>query len=339
MTVLLTGANGFLGRRVLGRLLARGCSDIRCMVRDTAKSACLTRMAYQYPASSIEVVCANLRNKEDVKRALRGVDLVFHLAASLKGTPADMFLDTVVGSRNLLDGLGRHPGLRVVLVSSLGVFGTAELGRGALVSEQTPLERHPQQRDTYSHVKLRQEQLFREYAERWGFELVIVRPGVIYGPEGSHFSSRVGLSLGNVFLHLGGRNRLPLTYVDNCAEAVVFAGLHPRGNRETYNVIDDDIPTCREYLRRYKKEVRLIRSLRIPYPGLMILSHVTKWYYEHSGGQLPALFTPYKTATTWGGNRFDNSKLKSIGWKQLVSTRDAMNNTLTAFRAEHHVAR
>jgi len=336
MTVLLTGANGFLGRRVLGRLLAHGYTNIRCLVRDSAKVAWLTD---QYPTNSIEVVCANLRNREDVQRTLEGVDLVFHLAASLKGTPADMFLDTVVGSKNLVQGLGRRSGLRVVLVSSLGVLGTAELPRGALVSEQTPLERHPEQRDTYSHVKLRQEQLVREYAKRWGFELVIVRPGVIYGPGGSHFSPRVGLSLGNVFLYLGGRNPLPLTYVDNCAEAVVFAGLHARGDCETYNVIDDDIPNCHQYLDRYKEGVRPICSLRIPYPGLMLLSHFVKWYYHHSGGQLPSLFTPYKTATTWGGNRFDNSKLKSIGWKQLVSTRDAMNNTFTAFRAEsHHVS-
>lgn len=334
MKILLTGAGGFLGQRVLDRLLAHGCSDIRCLVRDVAKADKLRAIASGYPAAQVEIVAGNLRSPQSVRRALDSVDVVFHLAASLKGSPADMFLDTVVGSKNVLEAIGPRPDVRIVLVSSFGVFGAAQLHRGALVTEDTPIERHPERRDVYSHAKLRQELLFREYAERFGFDLVILRPGVIYGPGGSHFSTRVGLSIGSVFLHLGGPNRLPLTHVDNCAEAIVVAGLHATSGGQDYNVVDDDIPTCRQYLRKYKREVRNIRTVRIPYPGLMLLSRIVEWYYNYSRGQLPAIFTPYKTATTWGGNRFSNAKLKSIGWKQLVPTADALHQTFAAFRDE-----
>ena len=139
----------------------------------------------------------------------------------------------------------RRPRLpKVVLVSSFGVYGTAGIKRGALVDEDTPLEPNPERRDTYSQAKLRQEKLFRAYQERHGFPLVVVRPGVIYGPGGTPISSRVGLTVPGLFLHLGGRNLLPLTYVDNCAEAIVVAGERGASDGQAYNVVDDDLPTC-----------------------------------------------------------------------------------------------
>ena len=58
-----------------------------------------------------------------------------------------------------------------------------------------------------------------------------------------------------------------------------------------------------------------------------------KRYHAYSKGQLPAIFTPYKTATTWKGNRFDNTKIKSIGWKQLVPTSEGMRRTFEWLKA------
>lgn len=331
--ILVTGAAGFLGPRVVLRLCAHGHRQIRCLVRDRNKLPRLQNVADQYPEARLEFCFGNLKSASDLTRALDGVDLVFHLAAAMKGTPADMFLDSVVASRNLLDAISDRKPMRVVLVSTFGVYGVSGLGRGALVNEQTPLEAHPERRDPYSHSKLAQEQLFWDYQRKHGFELVVVRPGVIYGPGGGQFSVRVGLNLFGVFLHLGGANQLPLTYVDNCAEAIVVAGSHPDATGQVYNVHDDGVVTSRQYLRAYKKNVRRIRSIRVPYPAMMLLSQAVEAYHRYSHGQMPAVFTPYKTAANWGGNRFDNSKLKSIGWKQLIGTEDALARTFQEFRA------
>jgi nucleoside-diphosphate-sugar epimerase len=329
MTALVTGATGFLGGAVVARLLAHGTEPIRCLVRTTSRAAHLERLAETHGALSL--VHGSLASPEAALAALGDADVVYHLAAGTGGAAADLFLNTVVASKNLLQAMLRRPQPpKVVLVSSFGVYGTAGLGRGALVDEDTPLEPHPERRDLYSQAKLRQEKLFREYRERHGLPLVVLRPGVIYGPGGTPISSRVGLALPGIYLQLGGRNLLPLTYVDNCAEALVVAGERGGTDGQAYNVVDDDLPTCADYLRRYQREVRALRAIRLPYPVSQALSWLCERYYEHSQGQLPAFLTPYRTATSWGGNRFSNAKLKSLGWQPLVSTDEGLRRTFSA---------
>jgi nucleoside-diphosphate-sugar epimerase len=161
-----------------------------------------------------------------------------------------------------------------------------------------------------------------------------MRPGVIYGPGGGAFSSRVGLQIGPVFFHLGGSNLLPLAFVVNCAEAIVLAGIHPDSAGQVYNVHDDDLPTASRYLREYKRHVKPIRSIRLPYFMTRILAWSLEAYHRRSQGQLPAIITRYKAAAAWGGNRFNNAKLHSLGWRQLVSTPDAMTKNFEYLRQQ-----
>lgn len=337
MKILVTGAGGFLGKRIVERLLAHGQTDIRCMLRDTAKGAALKAIASEFPAAHVEFAAVNLRNLREIQAAVDGVDLIIHAAAALKGSPAEMFLDSVVAGRNLLDAVsampeGQRP--RIVLVSSFGVFGVPSMPRGALVDESSPMETDPARRDVYSYTKLRQEQMFWDYQKRLGFQLVVLRPGVIYGPGSGHFSNRVGLSMFGRFIHLGGQNLLPLTYVENCAEAIVLAALSPETSGQVYNVVDDDLLTSAQYLRLYREKVKPIATIRVPYWLLLWGSKLVERYAEKSKGQLPAIFTPYKTRAMWGGNSFSNGRLKSIGWHPIVSTNEGLNRSFDAFRRE-----
>ena len=270
---------------------------------------------------------------------MHDVDVIYHLAAGLRGAPADMYLSSVVASKNLLEGIVRDRGRSrdwptIVHISSFGVYGVSQLSRHALVDEATPIEPRPEQRDIYSQSKLRQERVFWDYRSKYGMPLVVLRPGVIYGPRGGSFSNRVGLNLAGLFLHLGGNNRLPLSYVENCADAIIAAGRSPAAVGEVFNVHDDDLPTCAEYLALYKKNVKRIRSVRVPYRALVILSILVEKYHVYSKGQLPAIFTRYKSAASWKGNRFSNAKLKSIGWVQRVPTQEGLTRTFEYLRHE-----
>ncbi len=335
MTALVTGATGFLGSSLVSRLLARGWKDLRCLARQGTSTAKLDAAAAGRP---IEKFVGSLATPEAAADAVRGCDVVFHLAAAMGGAPADMYLSTVVTTKNLFEGIlatskpGARP--RVVLVSSFGVYGVANLPRGAMVDESTPLEPEPKRRDPYSQVKLAQEKLAWDYHRREGIPLTVARPGVIYGPNGSAFSARVGLDLFGMFLHLGGRNMLPLTYVDNCSEAIAILGERPESVGEVYNVVDDELIDCADYLRRFNEAVRPVRSVSIPYPAMVLVSHAVERYHRASKGQLPAIFTPYKTASSWKGNTFANAKLKAVGWRPIVSTSDGLDRTFEYLRTK-----
>jgi nucleoside-diphosphate-sugar epimerase len=332
MKVLVTGSNGFLGGALVRRLIAHGFERPRCLVRAGSDRRRLDAIEADHPDDPIEIVVGSLASVEACEALLDGVDLIFHVAASLRGSPADMFLSTVVTSKNLLEALPKTT--KVVLVSSFGVYGVAQIPKGAVVDENTPLEPHPEQRDVYSHAKRRQEQLFTEEAARTGRPLTVLRPGVIYGPGGGAMSGRVGLQLPGLFLYLGGDSLLPLSYVDNCAEALVVAARSERSWGEVFNVHDDDLLTAREYLQRYEREVEKLRRLRVPYPLLMLGSHLVERYHEYSRGQLPAIFTPYKTRSLWKPQRFSNDKLHGLGWEPIVSTEEALRRTF-AYLREH----
>ncbi len=334
MKALVTGSNGFLGVSVVDRLLEGG-DDVRCLVRQGSARARLDAVLARRPGNS-EVVMGSLNSVAAVTPLLEGVDIVYHLAAGMRGAPADLTLNGVVASKKLLDavvGTGRP--VRLVLVSSLSVYGVAELPGGSIIDEKIPLETHPERRDAYGQVKLRQERLFWEYSERHGLPLTVLRPGVIYGPAGSPFSGRVGLRFGSLMLHFGGGNTLPLSYVDNCADAIVLAGRSKEASGQAFNVHDDDLPSAREYLRGYRKGVGPIRSLWVPYPLLQVGAHLLERYNRYSHGQLPAALTPYRVASTWKGFRFDNSRLKSLGWRQRVTTRDGLARTFDDLKSRN----
>src|SRR5206468_3579509 len=72
------------------------------------------------------------------------------------------------------------------------------------------------------------------------------------------------IRLGSFLLMMGGRQRLPYTHVTNCARAVVLAGEVPGIEGQAFNVVDDELPTGRQLVKRYRREVGPVRKMAIP---------------------------------------------------------------------------
>lgn len=334
MKVLVTGSNGFTGTVVVRKLLERGERDIRCMARPGGGFSQLEAMRKDFPDAKIEVFVGNLVNQADADAAMEGVGVVYHLATMMRGAPADMFLNAVVASQKLVSAIVKvSPKARVVLISSFAVYGIGQMRSGDTVDESSPIEPNPDKRDVYTHAKVWQEKVFWDAKKQHGFPLVVVRPGVIYGPGGGALASKIGMDIFGLFVDFGGKNPLPLAYVENCADAIVLVGQKaPDG--EVYNLYDDDLPTCSDYLSRYKREVKNLRSLHIPFPLMAQLSKAISWYVDKSEGQLPPAFTPYKVAAMWKYVKVSNEKLKALGWKQPIPTEEAIGRAFAYYRQQ-----
>lgn len=335
--VLITGSNGFIGSRVVERLLTMGFNRLRCFVRPSSKLSRLEQVIETCGGTGrTELLKGNLLVPADCERATAGARLVLHLAAGIDKSFAGAFMNSVVSTRNLLEATRQNGSLRrFVNVSSFAVYSNRNLRRGTLLDENCEVERHPERRhEAYCFGKVKQDEIVQHYGKKYQIPYVIVRPGAVFGPGKTGLSGRVGIDTFGFFLHLGGSNRLPLTYVDNCAEAIVLAGLKGGVDGEVFNVVDDDLPRSRTFLKLYKRNVHRFRSIPVPYPLAYLLCTLWEKYSDWSGGQLPPVFNRSRCSTEWKGNRYSNQKLKTLlGWKPRVPFSEACSRYFESFEA------
>src|SRR2546422_80795 len=227
--ILITGATGFIGSRLVESLRDRGFRNLRCFARPSSELARLeASVSRRGVGARIEVINGNLLSREDCTTATKDVAVIFHLAAGRgeKSFP-DAFMNSVVTTRNLLEASLRYRCLRrFVHISSFAVYTNTSKPRRRLLDEGCPVEHRPELRgEAYCFAKVKQEQTVTEYGQKFGIPHVIVRPGSVYGPGKAGITGRVGIGTFGIFLHMGGGNAIPLTYGDNCAEAIALAGL------------------------------------------------------------------------------------------------------------------
>jgi nucleoside-diphosphate-sugar epimerase len=267
------------------------------------------------------------------------VNVIYHLAAGFDKSFAGAFMNSALATRNLMEAfLEQSECRRFVNVSSFAVYSNLTLKRGSLLDESTPLEDAPQERyDAYGFGKLKQEELVREYGRTRGLRYVILRPGTVFGPGKKDLTGRIGIDTFGFFMHVGGSNPLPLTYVDNCAEAIVLAGLVPNVEGDVFNVVDDELLTSAQFLRAYKGRVPRFFSMRVPYFIAYVLCGLWETYSQRTNGQLPPAFNRRRCAAEWKGNRFSNRHLREkLGWTPRIGIEEAMSLFLAQFSDRTH---
>jgi nucleoside-diphosphate-sugar epimerase len=337
--ILVTGAAGFIGSRVLECLLDRGFRNLVCFARPSSELAGIEAIIERRPPMArIEMLKGNLLSREDCEAASKDVALIFHLAAGIgeKSFP-DAFLNSVVATRNLLDASLRCARLRrFVLVSSFAVYSNCQKPQWRLLDESCPIEERPELRgEAYCFAKVKQEQVVTEYGKDRGIPYVLVRPGSVYGASEGEITGRVGIGTFGSYLHLGGSNAIPFTYVDNCAEAIVLAGLVKGVEGEAFNVVDDDLPSSRQFLRQYKKNAKHFKSIYVPHLINYAFCYLWEKYSRWSEGQLPPVFNRKRWHAEWKKTRYSNEKLKTrLGWTPKVPTAEGMRRYFEACRAD-----
>ncbi|MBV8216066.1 MAG: NAD(P)-dependent oxidoreductase [Verrucomicrobia bacterium] len=336
--ILVTGSSGFIGAKVVETVLEYGFTNVRCFVRPSSDLSRLKEiLGRSQRGDGVELVCGDLLSRNDCEKAADGVSVIYHLAAGFDKSFAGAFMNSALATRNLMEAFMQHgEPKRFVNVSSFAVYSNLKLKRGAVLDESCPLEDAPQERyDAYGFGKLKQEELVEEYGNKHKLSYVILRPGTVFGPGKRDLSGRIGIDTFGFFIQVGGSNLLPLTFVDNCAEAVVLSGLKAGVDGEIFNVVDDQLLTSGQFLRAYKKRVKPFFSVRIPYALAYWVCALWEKYSKWSKGQLPPAFNRRRCAAEWKGNRYSNRKLRErLGWRPRVNLDRALAAFLAQFQSQ-----
>ena len=321
MRVLVTGANGFLGRHVVAAVLARGHA-VRALVRPAAR---LDELGW--PAS-VEVIRADLRAGTPLEPAFEGIDVLVHLAAQVGGGDDAQFAATVAGTERLLGAMAKTSCRRLVLASSFSVYDWSSI-RGTL-DETSPIEPVPDlyRRDGYSIAKSWQERVTRRFAEQHGFQLTVLRPGFIWGRDHGYLAA-LGQRMGRFHIVVGPLLRMPLTHVDNCAHLFALAAEDPRAAGRTLNVVDGDGPRVWSYLGDHLRGTGE-PGIRIPVPHSVVWLAVNAAFrlFFRNSTKLPGVLTPCQFQSRFTTQRFTNRGAQQVlGWQPPLGYGECLRRT------------
>ncbi len=331
--VLVTGAAGFLGRRLTEVLVEKGYF-VRVLVRK------LTDVD-PFRALGVDVHYGDVRDELALAEAIDGMDFVVHAAAAQEGD-WNIFDETTVRGTEKVMRLARQLKVRrVIYISSMSVYQMSGLKKGSLITEDGRLEENPGARGFYTFSKLEAERVAKGLMAANGngngkVPGVILRPATIYGPRGPVFTPLIGISLFyKVFMILGKRKmRLPLVYVDNLVDAIILCIEDDRAAGQTFNVIDDEGTTKMEYVRKLKGDL-FPRSHAVSLPYWFVHSAVRFQEAVFRMMRRDPVLTRYRLSSASTDAAFSNGKIKEhIGWQPRVSLEEGLSRTFEWFR-EH----
>jgi 2-alkyl-3-oxoalkanoate reductase len=325
MKILITGASGFLGKHVVAEAIRKG-HQVRAVIRPSTDEKSI--IWHNHP--SVELSRIDLRRKSGITDALKDIDGVIHLAAAKEGDFYTRFAGTVIGTENLLDAMVEVGVLRLVCISSFAVFDYNNIPKGSTIHEDSPQETNPLLREEYAQTKLIQEKLVYEFEETHKAQVTIIRPALIYGRNNLWSTLLGGRLTDNLWLRIGAHATMPLTYVENCAEAIILAVESKEAIGQTINVIDDNLPTQRTYVKKLKKRTNALPKM-IPVNWTLMRSiAVLMWAYNQKflkgQAKFPGIFYPGTLDTRFKHFRFSNARAKNIlNWTPKYSLDTALD--------------
>lgn len=235
--ILVTGASGFLGGRLVEAMQLSGAAVPVGTIRGWSRAARPAR----FP---VELQLCDIENAEQVDALVaQGFDAIVHTAKT------DTRESIVGGTENLLKAAAKHNVGHLIHLSTAEVYGPGVSGK---ITEDAPTE--PSDR-LYGDAKIEAEQVCRSFADK-GVATTILRPSLIYGPFSTSWTMNIAKRLQSGkwgTFDEQGEGFANLVYGDDLVRAILTCVENDAAKNQTFNINGPDVPTWNEYFAAFNK--------------------------------------------------------------------------------------
>lgn len=284
-TVLVIGGTGFIGKRLISQLVAKGYG-----VRAAGRS--ISPVLLELGQGRLENMRMDMRSPDDLKRALDGIDVVYHLATSDAKLWPDYLEREVEPSRAIGEACLAAGVKRLIYTGTIDSYYAGK--HAGSITEETPLDPKIERRNYYARAKAASERLLMNMHRERGLPVVIARPGIVIGKGGNPFHWGVGTwrSEGVCEVWGDGHNPLPLVLVDDVAAGLVRAMEVPDIEGRSYNLVDAGLMSARDYLDTLQKLAGMRIDISYRSISSFYLEDMSKWTVKVAVGHPDASRRP-----------------------------------------------
>lgn len=324
MRILVTGGTGFTGKALVRRLLDEGHRVIALDYKEGHKTDELKRWG-------AEVVIGSVTDPDIVRRCMKGVEVVHHLAAAFRelNVPNTHYWDVNVGgTRNVLEAAHKAGVKKFIYCSTCGVHGNVD---NPPAGEDAPI----QPADYYQQTKYEAEPIVLDYVRR-GMKATILRPAAIYGPgDPERFYLIFKRVSKGVFPMFGdGKTLYHPLYIDNLVDAFLLAQEENKGVGEAYLIADEEYVAIEDLVRRVANALGVeVRISHYPVWPVVIAGHICEKICK------PLHITPpiFPRRVDWYRQnrafKIDKAK-RDLGYQPRVGLDEGLRRTAEWYRQE-----
>jgi nucleoside-diphosphate-sugar epimerase len=313
--ILVTGANGFIGKAVSVELLANGINVV-----------CAVRNSFTLEGTTVAKI-SDIDGQTDWSEALNGVDCIVHTAARAHimddralDPYAEFYKVNVEGTLNLARQAVEYGIKRLVYLSSIGVNGNCNTKPFLEIDKSNPVE-------SYAVSKYEAENKLLTLAKESSIEVVIIRPPLVYGPNApGNFGKLVSWINKGIPMPLGAiYNKRSLVALDNLVGFIMRCVEHPKAANEIFLISDGEDVSTTELVNKIGAALGKIPFL-IPVPVGLIKSAAKLLGLEVTVNRL------------FGSLKIDSSKAKELlGWKAVITMEQQLQKMADAFENEKSI--
>jgi len=251
--VLVTGATGFIGGRLVERLFLEEGAKVRTLVRDFRKASRIAR----FP---VEMIGGDILDGETVVNAVEGCEVIFHCAYDFSGSAKHKEQVSVVGTENLCRAALKHGVRRLVHVSTISVYGSTADGD---LDETSPKQAS---QDVYTLTKLAAEELVLDFHDRYGLPISVVQPTIVYGPFSRPWTIDPikQMSNGLIALPNSGDGLCNAVYVDDVVDAMFLAAICEGAVGEVFLISSSEPVLWKEFYGAFEDLLDKTATLFLP---------------------------------------------------------------------------